>query len=425
HWAEYDLLGSPAHSTETLEDEVRFMTGLSGRPATRGHSAHSNADAEQMDVGDNAEIESVSSDMFSTSTSYVTLHSVWTVEPKDNNCIIDLPPFPPPSAQWMLELVSTPLALEPEANKSLKALYMEVKRLETWCACWMSGTKWIDTSSKEDGAFSPHPWQNGPGDANTTETMPDSKDTMQAGKSLDDHRELFGKRVDEFIDASIHDTRGSTTLGRLGRAKDIHNLSGFPVREDMDFTERLWNLSHYAYDDSDLSEVIAAIAEGLETRRLQPYIHHSHADGHISPLAQLIRDLLHMAQQKTLVDEEAERERLAGQLDLWIEEQPLDAFVNIGLHKLRADFWFYFVAGHLATPKQMESYLSDGSMEPSQLIAGFWKLLRVLEVWWLLQQAAPSLPRHFASQIVGSLLRYFDAVANKPTDEVDGEDRGV
>ncbi|KAJ2800916.1 hypothetical protein H4S07_005063 [Coemansia furcata] len=248
---------------------------------------------------------------------------------------------------------------------------------------------------------------------------------MQAGKSLDDHRELFGKRIDEFIDASIHDTRGSTTLGRLGRAKDIHNLSGFPVREDMDFTERLWNLSHYAYDDSDLSEVIAAIAEGLETRKLQPYIHHSHADGHISPLAQLIRDLLHMAQQKTLVDEEAERERLAGQLDLWIEEQPLDAFVNIGLHKLRADFWFYFVAGHLATPKQMESYLSDGSMEPSQLIAGFWKLLRVLEVWWLLQQAVPSLPRHFASQIVGSLLRYFDTVANRPTDEVDGEDRGV
>ncbi|KAJ2814340.1 hypothetical protein FBU31_007325 [Coemansia sp. 'formosensis'] len=73
----------------------------------------------------------------------------------------------------------------------------------------------------------------------------------------------------------------------------------------------------------------------------------------------------------------------------------------------------------------MESYLSDGSMEPSQLIAGFWKLLRVLEVWWLLQQAVPSLPRHFASQIVGSLLRYFDAVVNKPTDEVDGEDRGV
>ncbi|KAJ2773834.1 hypothetical protein GGI18_004660, partial [Coemansia linderi] len=176
----------------------------------------------------------------------------------------------------------------------------------------------------------------------------------------------------------------------------------------MDFTERLWNLSHYAYDDSDLSEVIEAIAEGLETRQLQPYIRHSHADRLISPLAQLIRNSLQMAQQKTLVDEKAERERLAAQLDLWIEEQPLDAFVNIGLHKLRADFWFYFVTGHLATPKQMESYLSDQDMDPSRLIAGFWKLLRVLEAWWLVQQAVPGMPRHFVLQIVGALLSYFE-----------------
>ncbi|KAJ2058745.1 hypothetical protein GGI17_004852 [Coemansia sp. S146] len=416
HWAEYDLLGSPAQSTETLEDDVRFLAGLPARPE---------ADAEQMDMGDSGETESVSSELLSTSTSFVTLHSVWAVEPKDGNCVVDLPPLPSSSAQWMLELVSTPLALEPEANKSLKALYMEIKRLETWCACWMSGTKWANTSGKDggdNGTYSLHPWQaldrHRSGDADITDSITSDKDARSAGQRLDKHRELFGKRVDEFIDTSIYDTRGSTTLGRLGRAKDIHSLSWFPVREDLDFTERLWNLSHYAYDDSDLSEVIAAIAEGLETRKLQPYIHHSHAGRRISPLAQLIRDLLHMALQKTLVDEEAERERLAGQLDSWIEEQPLDAFVYIGLHKLRADFWFYFVAGHLATPKQMESYLSDGDMEPGRLIAGFWRLLRVLEVWWLVQQAVPGMPRHFASQIVGALLSYFETAVNEPTNAV-------
>ncbi|KAJ2003078.1 hypothetical protein GGI04_003096 [Coemansia thaxteri] len=244
-----------------------------------------------------------------------------------------------------------------------------------------------------------------------------------ARQALQRHRELFGKRVDEFIDTSIYDTRGSTTLGRLGRAKDIHSLSGFPIREDLDFTERLWNLVHYAHDDSDLSEVIAAIAEGLETRKLQPYIHHkgngSGDTNQLPPLAQLIRDMLHLAQQRTVVDEEAERERLAGQLDLWIEEQPLDAFVYIGLHKLRADFWFYFVAGHLATPRQMEPYLSDEDMEPSRLIAGFWRLLRVLEVWWLIQQAVPGLSRHFASQVVGALLNHFAALSSESPDAAD------
>ncbi|KAJ1925219.1 hypothetical protein GGI09_002024 [Coemansia sp. S100] len=419
HWAEYDLLGSPAQSTEALKDDIRFLAGLSVHSAAGDQPAYPEIDAEHTDVGDSGETESVSSELLSSPTSFVTLHSVWAVEPKDGNCSLDLPPLPPSSAQWMLELVSTPLALEPEANKSLKALYMEIKRLETWCACWVSGTRWVDTLGKgggDNGAYSLHPWQaldrNSSGDV---DVITADKDLKSVGQGLNRHRELFGKRVDEFIDTSIYDTRGSTTLGRLGRAKDIHSLSGFPVREDLDFTERLWNLSHYAYDDSDLSEVIAAIAEGLETRKLQPYIHHSHADRRISPLAQLIRDLLHMAQQKTLVDEEAERERLAGQLDLWIEEQPLDAFVYIGLHKLRADFWFYFVAGHLATPKQMESYLSDDDMEPDRLIAGFWMLLRVLEVWWLVQQAVPGMPRHFASQIVGALLSHFEATTTEPT----------
>ncbi|KAJ2741480.1 hypothetical protein GGI20_005163 [Coemansia sp. BCRC 34301] len=413
HWSEYDLLGSSVYSAEALEDDARLLAGLSANSATGAQPVRSETDVEAMDMDDTGDIESISSELLSASTSFVTLHSVWTVEPRDGNCVVDLPPLPPSSAQWMLELVSTPLALEPEANRSLKALYMEVKRLETWCASWMAGTKWVDNSGEanDDEKFLPHPWQTS-GSRRAGLESPQSK--VSAGQSLKKHRELFGKRVDEFIDTSIYDTRGSTTLGRLGRVKDIHSLSGFPTREDLDFTERLWNLSHYAYDDSDLSEVIAAIAEGLESRKLQPYIRHGNSDRHISPLGQLICDMLHMAQQKTLVNEEAERERLAGQLDLWIEEQPLDAFVYIGLNKLRADFWFYFVAGHLATPKQMESYLADGDMEPSRLIAGFWRLLRVLEVWWLVQQAVPGMPRHFASQIVGALLSYFEAATNKP-----------
>ncbi|KAJ2688479.1 hypothetical protein IWW39_002170 [Coemansia spiralis] len=417
HWAEYDLLGSPAYSTELIkDDDARFLAGLSARSAPGGQPNH--PDIDRMDLDDSGETESVSSECLSASTSFVTLHSVWAVEPKDGNCIVNIPPLPTSSAQWMLELVSTPLALEPEANKSLKALGMEIKRLETWCACWMSGTKWVDTSRKDGDTFSLHPWQ---------ALERHHKGDAGASSRLSRHRELFGKRVDEFLDASINDTRGSSTLGPPGRAKDAHSLDVFPVRKDMDFTERLWNLSHYAYDDSDLSEVIEAIAEGLETRQLQPYIRHSHADRLISPLAQLIRNSLQMAQQKTLVDEKAERERLAAQLDLWIEEQPLDAFVNIGLHKLRADFWFYFVTAHLATPKQMESYLSDQDMDPSRLIAGFWKLLRVLEAWWLVQQAVPGMPRHFVLQIVGALLSYFEAADaadpdSSPEDKAGSED---
>ncbi|KAI8319271.1 hypothetical protein GQ54DRAFT_299474 [Martensiomyces pterosporus] len=436
HWVEYDLLGSPLHPDNALG-------GLQPDLLKPDSGTEAGIDA---DTGP----ESISSLLLPASTSFVVLKGIWSSEAKDGGAYaVELPPAPSSSAQWVLELVSTPLPLDPEAASSLRSLYMEIKRLETWCECWTLGSKWVEPGSKADAdeyEFSIHPWQKPddsrrmygdplavPSNDDTAKTDAASEEGMTGDSCMVDgqlqareqkpgsqrlleHREAFGKKIDEFIEASIYDTRGSTALGRLGRTKDIHSVAGLSIREDLDFTERLWNISHYAHDDSDLSELITAVAEGLETRKLQPYIHHSNQ----SPLAQLIRDALQMAQQKTLIDEEGESERLAGQLDAWIDDQPLDALVHVGLHKLRSDFWFYFVNGQLATPKQLEPFV-DMAVEPAKLIQRFRLLLRVLEVWSLVQQGVPGMPRHFACQVIASLLDHFAPALARIDDEEDEE----
>ncbi|KAJ1987609.1 hypothetical protein GGI25_003228 [Coemansia spiralis] len=403
NWIEYDLLGSPAAAE--LSDDAILASSSFPVPSAVLDDTDEFGDVSLHSADENnrpADFESPPFPNLAPSQSHVVLHAVWAAESvAGGRCKVELPPLPPPGTQWILELLSTPLAQEePDASRSLRALYMEIKRLDVWCQCWLDGAKWIDGSTQP---FETHPWQN---DQSTSSSVDDTMEFEDKAdqNTLEAHRSDFGIKIDEFIDTSIYDTRGSTTLGRLGRTHDIHALAGFPMREDLDFTERLWNLAHYAYDDSDLSETIAAVAEGLETKKLQPYIHH----GNKSPLGQLIRDALQIAQSKTLVDEEAERERLAAQLDMWVDERPLDAFVHIGVHKLRADFWFYFVGGHLATPKQLEPFL-DLTIEPEKLVPRYWLLIRALEMWWLVQQAVPGMPQQFVRQIVGALLSHFAA----------------
>ncbi|KAJ1900533.1 hypothetical protein LPJ81_003923 [Coemansia sp. IMI 209127] len=393
-WAEYDLLGSPISSESPLDESFQ-ESALPVPDNTDDVSMHSASEENSTYFG-------CLQDVSPPAPSYVTLHGVWTSESTIvsggvGSCKIELPPLPPPATQWILELVSMPMAQEPEASRSLWALRMEIKRLDAWCHSWINSTKWIEGEARP---FTSHAWQSS---SSSSRKQAHSTDGEKQ-KTLEEHREIFGKKIDEFMDTSIYDTSGSTALGRLGRTRDIHALAGFPVREDLDFTERLWNLSHDAHDDSDLSEIVAAVAEGLETRKLQPYIHQSNK----TRLGRLIRDALQVAHLKTLADDDAEKERLARQLDEWIDERPLDAFVHVGVHKLRADFWFYFVGGHLATPRQLEPFV-DAEIEPERLVPRLWLLLRVLEVWWLVQQAVPAMPQQFVRQTVGAILSHFAA----------------
>ncbi|PIA18268.1 hypothetical protein COEREDRAFT_6514 [Coemansia reversa NRRL 1564] len=429
HWAEYELLGSPSHTDDP--DNVSSLDAIIKRSG-----CHRGADDDAVSFsGSDEALSSIDSLDESTSTSYTVLHGVWSSEVRSGSFTAQFPPVPPPSTQWIIELLSMPLAREADPNTPLMALYMEIKRLETWCICWAAGSKWISTQDMAESGrnnlngFVLHPWQiasrNSGGRRDygeNTETIDEAcmenrtSGTDGTTTELENHRRVFGQKIDEFIDKAIDETRGNNGIEQCERVKMNDTLEEFSVRKDLDFTEKLWALAHHAYDESDLSEIMAAVAEGLETQRLQPFIN----DGNQSPLALVIRQALLIAQAQTLVDEEAERERLSGQLDTWIDERPLEPFVNIGLYKLRTDLWTHFVGARLATTRQMEPFL-DESMGPIQMISRFWLLLRVLEVWWLVRQAAPGLPRQHSCQVIDSLLELF-AAALPAIDRQDNRD---
>ncbi|KAJ2848450.1 hypothetical protein IWW36_003292 [Coemansia brasiliensis] len=404
HWAEYELLGSLAQAEHIIVDsdanleESMHKDNESLKDCLTEARELEDAENIAMDTVENDDSSSIVSGMPTGSLSYAVLHGVWSNDAQKSSCIVDLPPVPSLSAQWMLELLSVPLALEPEANPSLESLRMEIKRLETWCDLWMDGARW------EGSQQSTVPlWQaksNRVENAGNTTTIDSimAENANSPSQMLPKHREAFGKQIDKLISG---ENGISVTEQQPEHTQDICALDGFPKREDQDFADRLWNLAHHAWDDEDLSEAIAAVAEGLETRKLQPYIHNSNK----SMLAQIIRQALQIS-QTAVKDAYAENERLAGQMDMWIDELPLDPFVHLGLYKLRADFWFYFVSSHLATPRQLHGFL-DMQLEPKQLVGRFWLLLRVLEVWWLLRQSVPGMPSQFTCQIIGVLLDKF------------------
>ncbi|KAJ2607939.1 hypothetical protein H4S08_004646 [Coemansia sp. RSA 1365] len=417
HWAEYELLGSPSQTDDS--DNVSSLDAIIKRSGC--HKGTEN-DAVSFSGSDEAPSSIDSLDQ-TTSTSYTVLHGIWSSEVRSGSFTAQFPPVTPPSTQWIIELMSMPLSREADTNTPLMTLYMEIKRLETWCICWAGGSKWISTQDMEESGRKNlnglvlHPWQiaskNSGGQqeyGENTETIDeacmDSKMSGADGSAteLENHRHAFGQKIDEFIDKAIDETRGNNTAEQHENVKVNDTLEEFSAREDLDFTEKLWTLAHHAYDESDLSEMMAAVAEGLETQRLQPFIN----DSNQSPLALVIRQALLIAQTQTLVDEEAEREQLSSQLDTWIDERPVEPFVNIGLYKLRTDLWTHFVGARLATPRQMEPFL-DETMDPVQMISRFWLLLRVLEIWWLIRQAAPGLPRQHSCQVIDSLLDLFAA----------------
>ncbi|KAJ2308557.1 hypothetical protein IWW55_000367 [Coemansia sp. RSA 2706] len=397
HWAEYELLGSPAQAEESAVDGFR----------------HSGADTGIAESACGSEL-SVS---LAASMSYVVLHGIWdsASRSRDGDCTVDLPPAPALSAQWVLELVSVPLAQEPDASRRLAELAMEIQRLEAWCASWTAGVRWVEAApSGESPVTGAHPWQAADtgsrrNSADNTTTIDESQMHVDAQSPLAQHRQQFGQRVDAFIDAAIYNTRGASPRAQARDALDDE----LPARGGLDFGERLWNLAHHARDDDDLAEALAAVAEALETRKLQPFVHHDNQ----TPLAQVVRQTLQLEHTGRLADVPAERERLAAQLDLWVDELPLDPFVHLGLHKLRADLRFHFVMGKLATPQQVDRFL-DPNAEPELRIARFWMLLRVLEVWLLVRQAAPGMPRQLACQIVSALFDHF-APALDENDESD------
>ncbi|KAJ1724109.1 hypothetical protein LPJ53_001571 [Coemansia erecta] len=401
HWAEYDVLGSPVQDGAAGEADAALLALVK------------NGDDDDDDDDDSA---SVLSAALAPSTSYAVLHGVWEAEARSTASAplplpLPLPPRPPASTQWVLELLSTPVARDAEAGASLRRLHLELRRLETWCAAWAAGTEWAG------GPVGSHEWQaGGRGSGQAGGSQGDTETIDEAGDALERHRVRLGRRIDDFIDRAAAgcappEDDADADAGEDSSKDDLEEDGGGAPgqqqqrqRRALDFVEQLWRLAQHAHDSADLCEMLAAVGEALDTRGLQPAVHSDNA----APLAQLLR--------ATLADDPAARRRLDAQLDRWIDgQQPLDAFVHAGAAKLAGDLRRRLVRGHLATPRQVDVFLAgwpaaaaaDAPVELPGTVDRLRCLLRVLEAHALAVRAAPGLPRALAAQVAGAVLDHF------------------
>ncbi|KAJ2720246.1 hypothetical protein GGI07_004718 [Coemansia sp. Benny D115] len=343
HWAEYDLLGSP-----TQLDASQTETELS---------------AEIGDLGLNDKTESSVVPMTeSPMSSFAVLRGVWQRDCSDTDeCMVLVPPKPPLSTHWILELASVPLEREPGAERKLRRLLSDIRRLEIWTqALQQPDSSWHQIPDQPNGSTDAekpilHIWQ---GIGVYSDSGDESDDTEEEHTSserpqtLAQHRVWFGDRIDGFC------RRTQTS----------------------DLCDALWDLAGDAQDADDLAECLAATAECVETGKMMVRVRVTNE----SQIANALR--------------QAAKCQGTSPLDEWMQgTRLLEAFVSMGEQKLRADFRRLLADSRGLAPAHQVDLLSATR-------DGLRLLLRALEVAELVRLAAPALPLAFTAQAVQAVL---------------------
>ncbi|KAJ1679440.1 hypothetical protein EV182_002049, partial [Spiromyces aspiralis] len=343
------------------------------------------------------------------SGSYVTLHATWKgLQTSRPGLTPSLPRVPPPTSQLAMQVCAMPASRDPDSYpRQLVALHKEIVWLEHLSSLLESGEQL--THIRGGSSASP------------------SDDDLEAQGSHEKEeeeearwQEALNSMIDRFLEDLVHDsTKQSALISELTQSElpqhsQEHDGGDgmadlFPVlppRSDLDFTEQVWMLGTQAKSSSDLSEILAAVAETLESGKLRPVVHRSNP----STLAELIQSHLQLSGPTTIESSESELNRINSLFDYWIEEQPLDCFVMVGLYKIHRDLLFYAKDLH----RDVQRYLNDlGSFQADAVdqIQGYRCILRVLEVWWLVHQSALGLSEGLLSQITTSVLKHFQNIS--------------
>ncbi|KAJ1920300.1 hypothetical protein H4219_001413 [Mycoemilia scoparia] len=390
---------------------------------------------------------------------------------------------PTSSSQHTISFHSIPGTMDPycSSSKVFDEIRKELECLELWYNLMERRVSWERPLSKsrtriksekkdntEEEAQSEEEYANGDNSVILDDENDETKNSRDDDVETEIWQHRFNERLDRFLENTLglfesneHDTNGNGNHTDNSASNNDHNIFLFcPQRneaEDLDFTERLWKFAvQQSRDSSDLVEILTALAEALETIAtkiscsaisssgnsnnsndsssiptwIRPKIHKTNK----SQLSDLIRMLNKMESQVTSTlqhhnqyqetqDQDPSSaiiKQINSQLDYWIDEQPLECFVMIGLDKLRADYKFYFSGQNgfgssgsnnpvLITAQQLDQLLDADIVEtPAEQIRKFWILHRVLEVWWLVHQSAPNLPHQIVSQAISGLLNSLD-----------------
>ena len=132
-------------------------------------------------------------------------------------------------------------------------------------------------------------------------------------------------------------------------------------RTDLDFLDLLWIFVGPVSTREDLLDVLTAAIEEIETGRLMPLV----SKDNTSRFASIIRAFLKFAAEQGGIQRlfkdghqrssDNEKESLSATFDYWLDANPLECLVDVGIAKLKRDYMFY-----LSTDQSTSCVLSSG-----------------------------------------------------------------
>lgn len=274
---------------------------------------------------------------------------------------------PPNSASASLIIRTVPSSQDRETFQGTLFLLNQLKTLEAMIACHTQQEK--------------TPW------------------AQTEGARLDEGR--LDKFFAEAQDPAARGAGGQASQNDVTLLNALEVISSLPVRADLDFTEKFWNLCSVAADEEDLRTLLAATFEQLGRGEIFPMVHKNNS----CVLATLIRDAIRLSRVHTARDYNEQKEGLAKSYQQWTQ-QALACVIDTGLCKLRRDYAHYLVGHDVATWEGLEFFL-DSTPSFEEQIRRLEGLHRVFEIFALLRAHAPAIPFESLRRLVREALTLF------------------
>ncbi|KAI8838565.1 RZZ complex, subunit zwilch [Chytriomyces cf. hyalinus JEL632] len=373
------------------ENGIPFSASSIASPLTKAHAVYSILDSEGLGNGG------------LPTSSRILLEVDWSTVTK-----LLSPPACPDAITLVVDYV--PGHLDPEnhfCTLSLRRQLELLSQLETLVSCSGTVEDWLAPVSSSKNA-----------EEGSCESA-----IIDAQKVLENFLEelCFGDANDETSNFKTSAGAQNAVGGMAGSNLLATSETLLPLREDLDFTEKLWNLCCELGKGSDIKIVFSRIAEELKSGALQPMI----SKNNTTCLAIMIRECLKLARTNTSVDFTTRQQAVFASVDEFLAD-PLNWLLEIGVWKMRRDYNFHLTNVNLANWKQLDPFIGASVPAQSQ-ITQLKQLHNVVEIWSLLHMHVPGgLPQTSARALVAALLdRYNEGTMNEDSLEemppVDGQ----
>ncbi|TPX64768.1 hypothetical protein SpCBS45565_g05665 [Spizellomyces sp. 'palustris'] len=229
---------------------------------------------------------------------------------------------------------------------------------------------------------------------------PDSECELEGAQEARISSNLVDEWVKQIKDEGF--VIGESSAESANTTFDLDASSALPPRPDLDFPERFWKFTHeVAMNRNDLAIALTAVIEELETGRLQPMVNKANH----SSFARIIRDCYKLVRMQTAPDFDEQKEAISRTFDYWLE-QPLELMVEIGIWKLKRDYFYHLIKNDVASWDQLDAFV-DATLPLDEQVNRLRRLHRIVELWSLVKTNVLQMPTEGMRALVQAALEYY------------------